>query len=184
MIKITPQLRSEGKKICSWCKQIKPIDDFHSFTHKNGRDYRQSRCKVCSVLCNKIYCKNNRTLVAKKHREYLVRERNNGNLRLIIGKKLRSTRKEAGKNGYMKCTATVNELIPLFRTSCQICNTECGYGIHLDHCHETGKFRGFICGKCNSVAGYGNDDPIRLEAIVMYLRKDVQLTILPLTFIA
>ena len=39
----------------------------------------------------------------------------------------------------------------------------------LDHDHETGKFRGWICNKCNLALGNFNDDIIRIRNAVTYL---------------
>ena len=40
---------------------------------------------------------------------------------------------------------------------------------HLDHCHETGAFRGWVCNPCN--AGYGiMDNTERLEKRVAFLK--------------
>lgn len=43
--------------------------------------------------------------------------------------------------------------------------------LHLDHDHESGLFRGLICGWCNLALGFALDDPDRLEALARYLRK-------------
>lgn len=39
----------------------------------------------------------------------------------------------------------------------------------VDHCHETGKIRGLLCQRCNSVLGYMKDDPNLLQSAVEYL---------------
>lgn len=51
---------------------------------------------------------------------------------------------------------------------CAICyDTE--PATHLDHDHETGKVRGWLCGSCNRALGLFHDDPARLLAAVEYL---------------
>jgi hypothetical protein len=42
---------------------------------------------------------------------------------------------------------------------------------NLDHCHTTGKIRGFLCSRCNTVAGFVNDETEILEKISNYLKK-------------
>lgn len=53
---------------------------------------------------------------------------------------------------------------------CDICNQEGGKkGLHLDHCHETGRIRGLLCIRCNLGLGHFNDDPERLVKALAYL---------------
>ena len=42
----------------------------------------------------------------------------------------------------------------------------------LDHCHKTMKFRGWICFRCNTIAGKAQDDPEILGKIARYLRNN------------
>lgn len=51
---------------------------------------------------------------------------------------------------------------------CEVCSS--AGRIVFDHCHNSGKFRGWLCDKCNSVIGYVNDDPTLLEKLAVYLR--------------
>jgi len=41
----------------------------------------------------------------------------------------------------------------------------------LDHNHSTGQIRAFLCGKCNSILGYSNEDVDRLFKIIEYIKK-------------
>ncbi len=42
--------------------------------------------------------------------------------------------------------------------------------IHFDHDHVTGKFRGFICHKCNMALGMVEDSADRLRGLIQYLK--------------
>ena len=55
---------------------------------------------------------------------------------------------------------------------CEICgNGNRDRALAFDHCHKTGKFRGWICGDCNIMLGLANDDPERLQLLINYLRS-------------
>jgi hypothetical protein len=53
--------------------------------------------------------------------------------------------------------------------NCEVCN-ETG-DIHYDHDHATGKFRGWLCQKCNNTLGLARDNPAILHALAQYLVK-------------
>lgn len=56
---------------------------------------------------------------------------------------------------------------------CQICGEPdpLGRRLALDHCHETGKARGMLCGLCNRGLGWFQDSPERLSAAIAYLER-------------
>lgn len=57
--------------------------------------------------------------------------------------------------------------------TCEICGykPEDGKILFFDHCHKSGKFRGWLCRKCNLALGYVNDDIKRLESLIRYLKE-------------
>lgn len=54
---------------------------------------------------------------------------------------------------------------------CKICGTIPESTMHLDHCHQTMKIRGLLCGPCNKGLGLFRDNPEILEAAAEYLRQ-------------
>ena len=46
-----------------------------------------------------------------------------------------------------------------------------GSTFHLDHCHETGKFRGWLCSMCNTAIGKLGDNVDGLMRAVDYLKR-------------
>ena len=56
-------------------------------------------------------------------------------------------------------------------TLCELCgNTPKEPGLCLDHCHETGIFRGWLCTSCNTSLGKLGDNIAGLERAIQYLR--------------
>lgn len=68
-----------------------------------------------------------------------------------------------------------SDVVRLYREAdgkCGICGAVRGKRNHaLDHCHETQKLRGVLCGRCNTGLGMFGDDPARLRAAAAYLER-------------
>jgi len=82
-----------------------------------------------------------------------------------------TTEVNAKAKGYTPCSATLRQLLLTFTTHCQICDKECGTSIHLDHDHETGAFRGWLCSNCNWGIAHFCDQPRLLRRAALYLRR-------------
>jgi hypothetical protein len=56
---------------------------------------------------------------------------------------------------------------------CEICNkkNDSRRGLALDHNHETGQIRGFLCGRCNKALGGLYEDIDILMAMIAYIKK-------------
>ena len=77
----------------------------------------------------------------------------------------------------MHLSSTENErallAFKIFDGHCQCCgSTEPGKRDWcLDHCHETGAFRGIICTQCNVMLGMAKNNPAVLAAGITYLDR-------------
>jgi hypothetical protein len=56
---------------------------------------------------------------------------------------------------------------------CAICDDDLirGRTTHLDHCHNTGKIRDFLCQNCNRGIGMFRDNPTLLTSAINYLKR-------------
>ena len=59
---------------------------------------------------------------------------------------------------------------------CAICKVELDSSTrrltpNVDHCHQSNRLRGILCGHCNLVLGNAKDDPKLLDAAAGYLRR-------------
>jgi hypothetical protein len=52
---------------------------------------------------------------------------------------------------------------------CAICNTSVSGNLHIDHCHNSNKIRGLLCGSCNRGLGLFKDNSAVLASAIKYL---------------
>lgn len=79
----------------------------------------------------------------------------------------------AKKYGYKPCSASIELLSKAFSGVCDICGIaeeKCDKKLHLDHCHASGDFRGWLCRKCNSMIGNALDKTETLVKGIWYLK--------------
>jgi len=86
-------------------------------------------------------------------------------------KRNREKYKERNKTNHILRTYGLNseEYEALISDGCEICGTQ--EDLCVDHDHETGKVRGCLCRKHNSMLGFADDQLEILEAAMAYLRK-------------
>ena len=53
---------------------------------------------------------------------------------------------------------------------CEVCKDD-SKPINLDHCHVSGKFRGWLCPRCNKTLGMVKDNPELLRKLADYLEN-------------
>lgn len=114
------------------------------------REY-QKRYRTQNVTAVREYQKRYRTqnvaAVRQRKREW---SRTKG--RFMVA--LVQSRARANTGGYVPCSATAGEIASAFNghchnMSCRVLESDCRRKLHLDHDHQTGKFRGWLCRKCN-----------------------------------
>lgn len=58
------------------------------------------------------------------------------------------------------------------RAKCEICgDVVSGRRLAVDHCHETGRLRGFLCNTCNAGLGMFKDSLFTMGRAIKYLEK-------------
>ena len=57
------------------------------------------------------------------------------------------------------------------KNRCAICNSKFknSKSTHIDHCHDSSKVRGLLCGNCNLAIGQFNDNADLMENAIKYL---------------
>lgn len=56
--------------------------------------------------------------------------------------------------------------------ACELCGAApLKQGLHLDHCHTTNTFRGWLCRSCNMGLGHFRDEPELLKKAISYLTE-------------
>lgn len=148
----------EGQKQCTRCGLVKPFEDFPE--DKRMLSGRQSACRACA-----------------RERSAQWREKNPERYE-ALKKQGRSERQKLRRfevhlqQTYEMTLVDYQEILARQNGLCAVCrNLHVGRGsrLHVDHCHETGRVRGLLCGNCNTAIGLLKEDPALFEAAVRYL---------------
>lgn len=97
--------------------------------------------------------------------------KNNRRWQLANSEQFRESKRKSTRKSRLKVYGLVPEDAP---DNCQLCGEGNGKrAMYADHCHATGRFRGFICRRCNSILGFAKDNPALLEKLALYLRENI-----------
>jgi 5-methylcytosine-specific restriction endonuclease McrA len=155
-------------KTCSQCKRDLPVDSFY----RRGNGLR-SECKECAkAMTANWYAKNADDARAK------VREWNAQNK-----EKVRAYRQANRRKHYLQECGRKYGVTPEWfearmaeqNNSCATCGKPFSWDNkqtkpHVDHCHVTGKARGILCNRCNSVIGLTEEQQQLLLSLAEYLK--------------
>ncbi len=133
--------RLTERRRCGRCQKIKPPSGF------NGS---LSPCRECKSKSTAAWSKKNPEKMSRKYRR-------------------RGWKKKFGltEQGY-------NTLYEVQCGKCAICQRhqdELPRVLSVDHCHVTGRVRGLLCARCNSLLGMACDRQKVLRSAILYLNK-------------
>jgi|SRR5882724_2224459 len=89
-----------------------------------------------------------------------------------LTKRRRTDKEKLGRLRYTRRVQGLPEPTRLPPTACECCGKVTGKTLHLDHCHATGEFRGWLCGQCNPGIGLLGDDIPALRRALAYLERN------------
>ena len=144
---------TSGSKRCPKCGQTKSRIDF--YLGKSPSSY----CRECTKEAARAYRARDLKRHAARARQYNKR---------FPDRKADADQKT--KRGVPR--GTYARLLAEQNGQCAICGTtkDKRYRrLALDHCHETGKMRGLLCGSCNTGIGQLHHDPERMVKAIAYL---------------
>lgn len=169
-------------KKCRKCGIEKLIGEFDKGRKRKDGSYGvHSKCKSCVAKKNRTYRINHpeehrerSRLFEERHKERLKKEHlENPRHRFITA--LRMDKAKSKRYGYIPCNATEEELKNSVTGKCHSCDkleVDCDRRLSMDHNHKTGKFRGWLCTKCNTAAGMIEDSPELALALALYLERN------------
>lgn len=170
------------KKVCIRCQLEKEITEF--YISRKSRDQRDRYCKECKDEKYIEWRNNNKEKI--KNYENTRYSKNKDKIRERVRQNLKSKNYEVKKRqGLLKNYGLkweeYNKMLEDCKKKCQICEKDFDLleeyvnknksQPQVDHCHITGKIRGLLCGKCNSILGYCNDNIEILKNTIIYLEK-------------
>lgn len=135
-------------KRCNGCKEALPLGDFANMSA--SPDGKQYKCKRC-VRAYKIKWE-------AENIDRLRIQRRNGDIRRY-GIEPEDYDRMLAEQGGLCAGCLKPEPTP-------------GHSLHIDHCHESGRVRGLLCGRCNRALGMVADDVVVLKRLIDYLHAN------------
>ena len=138
---------ASGSKRCPRCQETKPFTAFHKDPQSKSGIH-----PYCAECC--------RAYARAHHQKH--KDRHNAERRELRKKNPERVAQWDKKNARRKRGQIEQPTRPK-PTHCECCGrlpTNCGAGKNVlveDHCHETGKFRGWLCNRCNTGIGQLGD---------------------------
>ncbi len=172
------------EKLCPKCNVVKAFDEFHNTTKtKSGK---QSYCKPCQIAAIRKWSENNKERHKQLGKAWRAknRERFNASVREYYHKNKHKSRLYESNNRVrrsvqIRCRKfgiTAEHYWNMFgdqEGKCAICSKtpKVWWSFNVDHCHETGRIRGLLCGPCNKALGSFGDTVDGVKRAIAYLER-------------
>lgn len=152
-------------KLCSNCKIVKSLNEFHKQPVTSHRSGRHAQCKACRQLTRKKY--------PEKTKEY-----RNANSDLVLGSKY--ARCYWPDLNWRQALDKYNAMLIEQNSLCAICNKpETAIDsrnkklkrLAVDHDHDTLKVRRLLCDGCNRAIGFLKDSSNVCFSAFKYLKE-------------
>lgn len=137
-----------------------------------------------SKSCGCLIAQKARERCGEKHynykngiRDWITNGREGKGHELWASDRLARVRCSAKKNGEPPVEGDEKDILRLWENcggKCCICgipDEHADGGLGLDHCHNTGILRGFLCPRCNAALGGFDDDDMLLLSAVKYIEN-------------
>lgn len=161
-------------KICISCGEKKSTKEF---------DKKRKKCRLCMEnpirTCIKCKIEKPKENFRKKQNQDICKECINEEEKQRRFNDVDNEKKRLNDHIKREYGITLEEYnIMLVKQNgvCAICfkpeNPKVCKRLSIDHDHETGKVRGLLCRKCNSLLGFVNDSVLHLRSAINYLEKN------------
>jgi hypothetical protein len=163
-------------KTCITCGVVKPLGEFYRAA--GMRDGHRNDCKVCNLAAKKDrYRADPQAHIDRvrrwqiEHPERVRQSRRERNAKPEIKRRQRDA---YYLRSYGISADEADEILAAQNGRCAICCTPATdrlASMHLDHDHDTGAIRGFLCIDCNHGLGKLRDSADLLLRALVYLRQ-------------
>lgn len=153
-------------KVCTCCKESKAIEDFGA-TKKN----KSGRLAICKLCANKKHI----ALIYKNDPASIKHRQRQAEYRKLDPEVSRMSNRVSGlkRTGAVITLEGYKEKIKYNKGYCDICGepNKKDKAMALDHCHTTGKVRGWLCDSCNGGLGMFKDNITNMLNAILYLKE-------------
>ena len=155
-------------KKCSKCGEVKLENEFYAAKPSKSKSW----CKECEKFYQKEMYKNHPEKRLERAKKWREKYRDKHNAKRKENRMQIYITESARKYGIDKAQAAALAET----TKCECCgiafeNLSMLKKRNIDHCHKSGKVRGAICSRCNTVLGLIEDDATIAEKIIVYIAR-------------